>query len=407
MGEDCNDDPASATATSESPGQPEICDGIRNDCGTALADVGAIAVPWYGDLDGDGFGSPLSGITTSCAPVVDASLLGTDCDDANAMRHPAAAEACNAIDDDCSGAPDALEVDADADGLLACEECDDSVVGMGEIPLYPDGDDDGHGDLAALDTGDTGLAGATLGCLGTPGTSPVADDCDDSAAYAYPGAVESCNLADDNCDGVVDEGFAAWCAAAVYDDFDAGVPDAAMWGPIVGDGFVSGTYSASPGFSLSLGGGVASIEMVPLDLTGCPQLAMELAVKRGPESPDATDYVRLERDAGGFWTAVWSLYGLGGTDVSFLPYSAVFTDPAVLAAGTRLRFASDGSSSTADDFFLDDVSISCDADLDGLGWYSEAQYGTDASAADTDGDGATDGDELLIRGTDPLDPASN
>jgi hypothetical protein len=47
-----------------------------------------------------------------------------------------------------------------------------------------------------------------------------------------------------------------------------------------------------------------------------------------------------------------------------------------------------------------------DADGDGLSDAKEAELGTDPNKADTDGDGASDGTEVIISGTDPLDPNS-
>lgn len=47
-----------------------------------------------------------------------------------------------------------------------------------------------------------------------------------------------------------------------------------------------------------------------------------------------------------------------------------------------------------------------DRDKDGLSDQAEAVYGTDPDKADTDGDGTSDGDEVLRYGSDPLDKTS-
>jgi len=64
---------------------------------------------------------------------------------------------------------------------------------------YMDGDGDGFGDLAKSQTV----------CSANPPLNYVTDssDCDDSEDSVYPGAQEICNLADDNCNGVINEGF--------------------------------------------------------------------------------------------------------------------------------------------------------------------------------------------------------
>ncbi len=50
-----------------------------------------------------------------------------DCDDADAARHPGAAETCNGKDDDCDGAVPASEIDGDGDGFPVCAgDCNDS-----------------------------------------------------------------------------------------------------------------------------------------------------------------------------------------------------------------------------------------------------------------------------------------
>jgi hypothetical protein len=96
---DCDDRPTVGVA--RSPGQPEFCDVVDNDCDTRVDEM-TVSVPWYADADGDGFGDP-SDELLSCTPIAGRSLLGTDCDDGASGRNPGVAELCNGRDDDCSG----------------------------------------------------------------------------------------------------------------------------------------------------------------------------------------------------------------------------------------------------------------------------------------------------------------
>jgi hypothetical protein len=225
VGGDCDD-----TRRDISPGMPEICDEIRNDCTAAEPDVGAGAVNWYGDTDGDGFGSAASGVTLSCTPVPDTSLNQTDCDDSNPMVNPGAAELCNGIDDDCHDGPNFrigpnnLE-DDDLDGLVdvACTpvgtDCNDNdpATGPGELErcdsrdndcdgtidegaassvYYRDADGDGFGSEAS---------GAMVACMAGSGYVSRGGDCNDADVARYPTALETCNAADDDCDAATDE----------------------------------------------------------------------------------------------------------------------------------------------------------------------------------------------------------
>ena len=85
-------------------------------------------------------------------------------------------EACgNGIDDDCDGL-------TDEEGAAGC------------IAFFEDLDGDGYG------TGDAGR------CLCGPTgsfTASAGGDCDDGNLLVHPGAVETCNGLDDNCDGSV------------------------------------------------------------------------------------------------------------------------------------------------------------------------------------------------------------
>ncbi|MFZ5480314.1 MAG: putative metal-binding motif-containing protein [Myxococcota bacterium] len=238
---DCDDGNAAT-----SPGASEICDDADNDCDGA-ADEDVPTSIWYGDADLDGHGDPASPVEDCEQPdgTADDDL---DCDDADAAVSPDADELCNALDDDCDGATDeddavdagTFYADADADGYgdatnaanactlpagyvadqtdcddgdaavnpAATEVCnadvDDDCDGVADsadpdlvdgADWYTDGDGDGFGDAFAVNA-----------CEAAAGTVAVDGDCDDASASVFPGAPETCNDLDDDCDGSVDDG---------------------------------------------------------------------------------------------------------------------------------------------------------------------------------------------------------
>jgi hypothetical protein len=108
-----------------------------------------------GDADGDGYLAP------------------DDCDDTNPDINPDAAEVCDGVDDNCDGVAD--------DGLATS--------------WYADADGDGFGNLAA----------ETMACAAPVNTVADATDCDDTSAAWHPGAAEAdcADPNDYNCDGSV------------------------------------------------------------------------------------------------------------------------------------------------------------------------------------------------------------
>lgn len=109
---DCNDaDPQIG------PGQPDLCDGIDNDCDLAV-DEGS-GDYWYEDADGDGYGDPFTQNAGACrgANAVDTAF---DCDDSTADVNPEQNEICgNGVDENCDG-EDAACTEPDPDDAKGC-----------------------------------------------------------------------------------------------------------------------------------------------------------------------------------------------------------------------------------------------------------------------------------------------
>jgi hypothetical protein len=232
---DCDDNDPDVNPTA-----PETCDGVDQDC-DGLIDEN-VETTYYDDLDGDGFGDPDTAVNT-CEPTEGQVQNGDDCDDAEPLAYPYAAEACDGLDNDCDGTADegvltTFYTDSDGDTygdggapLEACEaplgyvtnddDCDDSTQrsqpGNPETCDELDNDcnglvDDGVNTRYYADVDSDGFGDASYtqdAC--TPPTGYVLDatDCNDRAGGVNPGATEVCNSIDDDCDTVSDEPDAA------------------------------------------------------------------------------------------------------------------------------------------------------------------------------------------------------
>jgi len=241
---DCDDDDPAAF-----PGNPEVCDGVDNDCLNGVDD--GVLTTFYFDDDEDAYGvdDPMTN-QEGCEAHPDYVTEAGDCDDGDAAVHPGATEVCNEIDDDCAGGVDDgvtttyyLDDDGDeygvddpetnveacappADYVAVAGDCDDDEPaafpenpevcdgidndclngpddGVTPNTYYQDDDEDGWGDDEVTQQG----------CVTpTPGTWVLqGSDCDDGATDVNPDAIEICDGIDNNCLYDIDEGpIAVW-----------------------------------------------------------------------------------------------------------------------------------------------------------------------------------------------------
>jgi hypothetical protein len=203
-GTDCDD----ATTTIH-PGALEQCNGIDDDCNGLVDDNAGFGTTAYADTDGDGFGDPATA-TTFCTVPTGYVDDATDCDDGDATVFPGATELCDGVDNDCDGAID--------DGAAATNT------------FYADSDGDGYGDPAT----------ATAACTAPTGLIADGTDCDDGDGAIHPGATETCDGVDEDCDGSIDEGAPGNLTFHVDADGDGfGDPNSPVQACAAGSGLVA------------------------------------------------------------------------------------------------------------------------------------------------------------------------
>jgi hypothetical protein len=106
-GTDCND-----TLRSVNPGNPDVCNGIDDNCDGAIDDdseSGDVTTLAFLDLDRDGWGDSGDAGIRLCPDQLLTELrsgVKGDCNDQAATINPGAAEACNGLDDNCNGIED-------------------------------------------------------------------------------------------------------------------------------------------------------------------------------------------------------------------------------------------------------------------------------------------------------------
>ena len=201
-GLDCDDSRRYAN-----PDAAEICDLRDTDCDGAV-DEGR-TVEGFTDADGDRRGDPDRPLTA--CPADDAfAFVGDDCDDTDPST-PGEELTGDGRDNDCDGRVD--------------------ETGGATSLLWPDDDGDGYGDADGTPIETT---------VAVEGFAPIAGDCDDDDPAVHPGAEELCNGLDDDCDGRAD---ARLGPGDTEDDDGDGFPDAAC----AEDGAVADCNDLDPG----------------------------------------------------------------------------------------------------------------------------------------------------------------
>jgi Leucine-rich repeat (LRR) protein len=132
----------------------------------------AVMVTYYQDADGDGFGN-IAVTEISCTQPVGYVSNSEDCDDTAIVYTD--------VDADGFGS----DTFAACNGVANSDDCDDNTVN------YADSDGDTYGSLI------------TVACGGVNNNA----DCNDANSAVHPGGEIGYNLADDDCDGLIDEGF--------------------------------------------------------------------------------------------------------------------------------------------------------------------------------------------------------
>ena len=231
---DCDD-----AAPTRFPGNPEVCDGLDNDCDFTVPadeadddgdgfriceadcdDTDPVEFPnqmWFTDSDGDSFGDSTTEVV-ACEQPADLVPDGTDCDDGDQMRFPGNPEVCDELDNDCDGVVPTDELDQDSDTFLPCTGDCDTFGNLNVIQVLclrpggwiTDGTDCDDDDASSFPGNPELCDGIDNDCTGglpsdetdedDDGLMPCTGDCDDDEEARFPGNTEECDGFDNDCD---------------------------------------------------------------------------------------------------------------------------------------------------------------------------------------------------------------
>ncbi len=186
------------------------CNGVDDDCN------GAVDEDYVSRSTICGLGACASTGSTSC-------VSGQEQDSCRPGAPAPSDGSCNGVDDDCNGTVDEdYASQATSCGVGACAstgstscvtgQVRDSCIAGTPAPIDTCGngvDDDCDGSIdegctqPCPDADQDGYAVCATACALPPGKT--CGDCDDTSGAVRPGATETCNGVDDDCDGTVDE----------------------------------------------------------------------------------------------------------------------------------------------------------------------------------------------------------
>jgi len=268
--------------------------------------------------------------------------------------------------------------DGDGDGFPPEIDCDDTDPNLWfSCATCVDGDGDGYG----------------MDC-------DLGEDCDDGDSASFPGAADSLgDGVDQSCDGI--DG-----TPLLYDDFENNGPDTAVWSTVQGNVIAASDplLVNSGGFAVEIDGGTVGttqglLESVTVDASGCNEVVYSFYVKQGDQTgsaPEIGDDLEVSFDDGTGYTLADSIAGLDAV----VPYQRFIGVLPAAAVSSTLSFEIvNTSTSTSDEFHIDDFVVGCsngDGDGDGFPDLVDCDdtdanlWNSCADCIDGDGDGFGD-----------------